>query len=99
MSDEIQANYDELEQISSQFQNQAQAIQQVIQKVRQSYAQLADKGWIGLGANAFFDEMETLIFPSEQRLQDALEHAGEITRNISESVKQAEQNASSLFRG
>ena len=99
MSDEIQVNYDEMEQISSQFQNQAQAIQAMIQKVRGSYAKLADKGWIGLGANAFFDEMEQLVFPTEPRLQDSLEHAGQITKNISESVKQAEQNASSLFRG
>jgi WXG100 family type VII secretion target len=98
MSDEIQADYDELEQISGQFNNQAQSIQAMIQKVRGSYAKLLDKGWIGMGANAFFDEMEQLVLPSQQRLQDALEQAGEATRNISESVKQAEENASSLFR-
>jgi WXG100 family type VII secretion target len=98
MSDEIQADYDELEQISSQFSNQAQSIQDMIQKVRGSYAKLLDKGWIGMGANAFFDEMEQLVLPSQQRLQDALEQAGEATRTISEAVKQAEENASSLFR-
>src|SRR5688500_9200802 len=98
MSDEIQADYDELEQISSQFINQAQSIQAMIQKVRGSYAKLADKGWIGMGANSFFDEMEQLVLPSQQRLQDALEQASEATRAISDGVKQAEENASSLFR-
>jgi WXG100 family type VII secretion target len=98
MSDEIQANYDELEQISSQFSNQAQNIQAMQQKVRGSYAKLLDKGWIGAGANAFFDEMDSLIMPSQERLQDALEQAGQVTRTIAESVKQAEEDASGLFR-
>jgi WXG100 family type VII secretion target len=98
MSDEIQANYGELEQISTQFNNQAQSIQDLQQKVRGSYAKLADKGWIGAGANAFFDEMESLILPAQARLQDALEQASQVTTTIAESVKQAEQDASSLFR-
>jgi WXG100 family type VII secretion target len=97
MSDEIQCDYEEMDQISGNFNNLAQSIQDMIQKVRASYAKLLDKGWIGAGANAFFDEMEQLVLPSQSRLQDALEQASEATRAISEGVKQAEENASSLF--
>jgi len=98
MTDEIQADYDELEQIASQFSNQAQNIQAMQQKVRGSYAKLLDKGWIGAGANAFFDEMEELILPAQERLQDALEQASQATQQISDNVKTAEQDASGLFR-
>jgi WXG100 family type VII secretion target len=98
MADELRADYDQLEQIASQFNNQAQAIQQMQQKVRGSYAKLADKGWIGQGANSFFDEMESKIMPAEERLQSALEQAGQATQRIAQAVKQAEEQASSLFR-
>ena len=98
MGDQIQADYDELEQISGQFSNQAQSIQAMQQKVRGSYAKLLDKGWIGKGATAFFDEMESLILPAQERLKDALEQASKTTKDISETVQQAEEDASSPFR-
>jgi WXG100 family type VII secretion target len=98
MSDEIQCNYDELEQISSQFGNQSQSIQDMQQKVRASYAKLLDKGWIGLGATAYFDEMEQDILPAQERLKDALEQAGQATQQIADFVKTAEEDASGLFR-
>ena len=98
MADEIRADYNELEEIASQFNNGAQAIQAMQQKVRSSYAKLVDKGWIGQGANAFFDEMDSLILPAEERLQSALEEAGQTTQKIAQAVKKAEEEASSLFR-
>jgi len=98
MPDQIQADYDQLEQVASQFKNQAQAIQAIQQKVRGSYAKLVDKGWIGAGANAFFDEMDGQILPTQERLQDALEQAGQTTQRIAQAVRQAEEEASSLFR-
>jgi WXG100 family type VII secretion target len=88
-----------MEQIASQFSKDAQQMQDVIQRVRASYGKLADKGWIGLGANAFFEEMESKIFPSEDRLMHALEHASQGTQKIAQTVKQAEEQAASLFRG
>ena len=98
MADEIRADYNQLEQLASQFNNEAQAIQQMQQKVRGSYAKLLDKGWIGAGANAFFDEMDSKIMPTQERLQQALETAGQTTQKIAQSIKQAEEQASSLFR-
>jgi len=98
MPDQIQANYDELQQVSSQFNNAGQAIEALEQKIKASYDKLADKGWIGKGAEAFFEEMNSKIFPTEKRLAQALEKAGQVTGQIAQSVKQAEEEASSLFR-
>jgi WXG100 family type VII secretion target len=98
MADEIRADYDQLEQVASQFVNEAQAIQAMQQKVRSSYAKLVDKGWIGQGATAFFDEMDSKVLPTQEHLQQALEQAGQITQKIAQAIRQAEEQASSLFR-
>ena len=98
MADEIRAHYDELDKVSSQFSNLAQVVQDMQQKVKGSYDKLRDKGWIGMGADAFFQEMETLVFPATDRLGQAFEEASQTTKKISQSVRQAEQEASSLFK-
>jgi len=98
LPEQIQANYDELKEVSSSFNKASQAIEELQQSIRGSYSKLADKGWIGKGAEAFFDEMEAKIFPTEQRLQQALEKAAQVTNTIAQNVKSAEEEASSLFR-
>jgi WXG100 family type VII secretion target len=98
MADEIRADYSQLEEIATQFANASQTIQAVQQKVRGSYAKLADKGWIGMGANAFFDEMDSKILPAQERLQSSLEQASQATGRIAHDVKDAEDKASALFR-
>lgn len=98
MSDEIRADYDQLEQIASQFANQSQAIQQMLQNVRSSMDNLENDGWIGRGSDAFFDEMHSEVLPASQRLQDALEEASQATRQIVQTIRQAEEEASSPFR-
>ena len=81
-----------------EVRTQAQAIQEMIQKVSSSFEKLRDGGWIGTGADAFFGEMESLVFPATNRLQQALEEAGQATNKVAETVKRAEQEASALFR-
>ncbi len=98
MSDKIEANYDELEQIASRFANQSQANQQMLQKVRGSYSKLEDGGWIGRGSEAFFAEMNGEVLPAVERLLQALDEAGRVTKQIVQTVRQAEEEASSPFR-
>jgi WXG100 family type VII secretion target len=97
MSDTIQAEYDQLEQVASRFMNQSQAIQQMLQQVRSSMSNLEGE-WIGEGSESFFSEMEDEVMPASQRLQQALEEAGQVTKKIVEIVKQGEDEASSRFR-
>lgn len=97
MADEIQVNYDEMTQLANRFASQAQAISDMQRQVQMSFAKLKDGGWKGTAADAFFAEMESLIFPAEARLQQALEEAGQAARNVAQKVQQAEQEASRLF--
>jgi WXG100 family type VII secretion target len=97
MADEIKADYDQLEHIVSKFANQAQEIQQMIQQVRSGMDRLHED-WIGRGSKAFFNEMRGEVIPATLRLQQALEEAGRVTKEISQTMQQADEEASSPFR-
>jgi WXG100 family type VII secretion target len=98
MSDEIKIDFDEFGQIADQFSSQAESIAEMHQKIMKSFEKLNDKGWIGEGAEAFFSEMFSDVLPAQLRLSSALEDASRTSHDIMNVVKEAEQDASSLFR-
>ena len=98
MFDQVEANYDQLDQVSSQFANQADAVQQMLQQVRASLSQLENGGWIGDAADAFFAEMNQVVLPATWRLQNALEEGSQATKDISQTFQQAEEEASNPFK-
>jgi WXG100 family type VII secretion target len=98
MTDEIRADYDQLEQVAGTFANQAQTVQGILQQVLGRYEDLENGGWIGMGADAFFTEMRGEVLPAVQRLIDALIEGGGATRDVAQVIKSAEQEASSRFR-
>ena len=98
MSDQIQADYQQLEQVANKFAQQAQSSAQMIQSVKGSMSKLENGGWIGRGSQAFFSEMNGKVMPAAQRLQNALTEASRATKEISNTVKQAEEDACSPFR-
>jgi len=97
MADEVRADYDQLEQVASRFANQSQEVQQSLQQVRNSMNKLQDD-WIGRGSEAFFSEMEGEVLPATNRLQQALEEASRVTKEIVQIMQQAEEEASSPFK-
>lgn len=98
MSDEIRADYEQLEQIANKFARQEQAIQQMLQRVRASMSKLENGGWIGRGSQAFFSEMHSKVLPASQRLQQAMGEANRGVKDIVRTVQQAEDEASAVFR-
>ncbi len=98
MADEIRANYEQLENVAARFASQSQAIQTMLQKVKGSMSKLKDGGWIGQGSDAFFNEMNSVVLPASQRLQNALQEGSQVTKTIVQTVKQAEEEAASPFR-
>jgi WXG100 family type VII secretion target len=97
MADEVKVNPDELADVQREFQNQSMSIQDMLQKTRQSMDQL-EPDWVGLGSDAFFEEMQGEVLPAVQRLQQALEQAGMVTGEILNIFQQADEEASSPFR-
>lgn len=98
MSDEIRANYDELKDVAGKFTAQAQSIEDLSKKVKSAMERLEDGGWIGLGADAFFSEMQGAVMPAVAKLIEALSSASQKTNEIATTVQNAEEEASSPFR-
>ncbi len=94
----IQANYDELSNIANQFVQESGAVADLTGKMQSLVSDLEGGGWIGRGAESFYAEMYDLIFPGLERLAQALEDAGQATKQISNIVSQAEHEASGVFK-
>jgi WXG100 family type VII secretion target len=95
---EIRAQYEELDQVANRFSAQAQAVASMRQRVRQRMDALEGGGWIGKGADSFYNEMNSEVLPAVERLRSALEEASDVTRRIVSVLHEAEDEASSLFK-
>ncbi len=96
-AEEIRADYDQLAKVASRFSNQSQQIQQMTQNVQRSMESLRS-GWEGRGSQAFFNEMQGNVLPGVRRLDQALQQAARVTQQVSQTVRQAEEEASAPFR-
>lgn len=95
----IQAQYEQLENIAAQFGRQADATSQLLSNLTQAMNDLEQGGWIGQGANAFFEEMDATVLPAGRRLADALDEARSATLQIRDILRQAEEEAAAPFGG
>lgn len=98
MTDKIEVDYDQMEQIAGRFANQSQAVQQTLNQVKNSMSKLEGGGWEGRGSNAFFSEMNGEVLPAVNRLQQALEEANRVSKQIVQTMRNAEDEAASPFR-
>ena len=96
-SSKIQADYDELTSIANQFAQESSAAEQLMNQITNLVGQLEGGGWMGRGAQAFYAEMHDEVEPGLQRLAQALEDASSSVKQISSTISQAEQEASSFF--
>jgi WXG100 family type VII secretion target len=91
-ADIIQAQYDQLEALARRFGKQAD-LQAALQKRVQTRVGQLRTAWVGRGSDAFYTEMDAKVFPALARLIAALREAQKVTLQISEIVRQAEEEA------
>jgi WXG100 family type VII secretion target len=97
MADEVKADYEQLEEVANKFSNQSEEIQQMLQTVKNNMDKL-EPDWIGRGSEAFFSEMQSEVLPAVMRLQQALEEANRVTKEVVQTMQDAEEEASSPFK-
>ena len=97
MADEIRADYPQLQQVSTTFSRQATAINQMRQQVKKSMSSLQGN-WVGKGSDAFFNEMSDKVLPAADRLYQALQEAAKVTKQMAQTVQQAEEDAAAPFK-
>lgn len=98
-ADIIQAQYDQLAGLAQRFGAQAETADAVRQVLDQRLAPLQQGGWQGRGSAAFIGEMQGMVLPTVQRLAQALRLASATTRQISQLMRNAEEEAARPFRG
>jgi WXG100 family type VII secretion target len=94
----IQADYDGLSEIANKFSQESGQTEKLMNEIANLVGSLQDGGWIGLGANNFFQEMESLVNPGVGRLIKALEDASSASKRIADALQQAEDECSGYFR-
>src|SRR3990170_3279336 len=94
----FRCDYDSLTKIAQGFAQHASRASQTNRSLTQSMKTLKGGDWIGKGATAFYKEMEGEVMPAMLRLAKALEASDRVTRQIGKLIKQAEDDASRLFR-
>jgi WXG100 family type VII secretion target len=94
----VRGDYDSLGKIASAFGQEAAQTGQTNRSLSQNLNTLKSGDWIGKGAKAFFQEMDSEVMPAMLRLAKALEAADRVTRQISKIIKQAEDDSARLFR-
>ncbi len=93
------ADYPSLDAISKKFASESQAVAQQIRALKQHVENMRGGAWVGKAATAFIAEMDSTVLPSTQRLQRALDSASRATREISTTVKTAEEEAARVLNG
>ena len=93
----IRCDYDQMQQIAKIFTAQGSAIAGINRKIKAAQATLEGGDWIGKGAKAFVQEMNSEVNPSMKRLEKAMEEAAQITKQISQVMQQAEEESSKIF--
>jgi WXG100 family type VII secretion target len=96
---QVRSDHEQLKQGAQLFQQEAESIEKMLQNLNSRLDALKGGGWKGKGATQFFREMDSSILPSTKNLNKALAQAARITNQISQRLRQAEQDCSAVLNG
>jgi WXG100 family type VII secretion target len=94
----VRADYDQLKEISGTFNTEAENYNNANRSLKALIEQLKGGDWIGVGARAFYKEMDSEVMPAMGKLQKAMAEAAKITAQIAQVMKQAEDETSGWFK-
>ena len=93
----VRSDYDQLRSVAQSFNSQAEAIDSMFKNLKSCEDTLQGGDWIGQGAQAFFKEWNDSLVPTLNRLRNAMSESSRITQQISQIMKDAEDQASKCF--
>ncbi len=95
----IRADYDSLQKIAQLFSAESGHIATTTKSVKTIVDTLRGGDWVGPGATAFYQEMDSAVFPGLNRLGAALGEAAQVTDRINLLMNGAERDAAAVLRG
>jgi WXG100 family type VII secretion target len=90
-------NYDDVSGFVKRFRSEAQDIDALLKQTKGHVENLHNGLWVGEAADKFFNEMETLVFPSIGKLVGALGHAGDVAQKIADTIRQFDEDTKGFF--
>lgn len=93
MSDVTSIQYEAMQNVANQFDQEAARIQRILTQVNSHVNTLKGGGWIADAATQFYNEMDNDVCPAIQRLHDSLREASRVSREIITVLKAAEEEA------
>jgi WXG100 family type VII secretion target len=93
----VRADHEALKSIAQSFSAQADQTKQMTQNLKSKMGTLEGGDWVGKGATKFYNEMNSSVFPSLNRLSSALDQASAVTKKISQLMRQTEDEAAKIF--
>lgn len=94
----IRADYDSLNKIAQSLLSESAQIASMAKNVQSNVDALRGGDWVGPGATAFYQEMDSSVFPSLKRLAAALDEAAKGATRIRQGMHQAETDAAAALR-
>jgi WXG100 family type VII secretion target len=93
----IKVSYEAIQKYQNSFRGQETAVQQTTQKLTKVIEQLRGGDWIGEGATAFFNEMDSEVIPAMKRLQSAMSEGDRVSKEIEKIQHETESSIEALF--
>ena len=93
----VQADYEQLEQIRSQFEDQAELIERLNRTVA-DHLQNSRANWEGDHADQFFARLDNEVVPGLGRLLRAMRESGVVTQQIIQIMRAAEEEAANIWQ-
>lgn len=90
----FQIDYDQIAPIEDSFYGMSEDIALLLDDLHKHVENLRQSGWTGVGAESFFYEMYSQVFPAIVALRDVLYSCSRLIDNVIEVYSAAEYEAS-----
>lgn len=97
MAGMVQVNYDEMQTIIKTLETEEQDIRALLKQTKSKVEALHGDGWIGQGADQFFNEMNGVVLPATNKMVYALDVAGKVATQIIKIIRNADEETKGFF--
>lgn len=97
MAGTLQVNYDEMQGIIKTLEAEEQDLRALLKQTKSKVEALHGDGWIGQGADQFFNEMNGVVLPAHNKMVYALDVAGKVASQIVKIIRSADEETKGFF--
>ncbi|MBX3063089.1 MAG: WXG100 family type VII secretion target [Anaerolineae bacterium] len=93
----IRVEYDSLQEVERTLRRHAESVQDALWQIRHQVGALQSGGWLGEAADAFYDEVEAVVYSHLKRLNDEFDDTAKGVKIVGNLFDDAELTIRPLF--